>query len=54
MMLEHLGYQEAADTMVKAIEDVLSEGDSQVLTGDIGGLGNTLSLGQAIAERIRG
>ncbi|HBP40339.1 MAG: tartrate dehydrogenase [Vreelandella alkaliphila] len=53
MMLEHLGYQEAADTMVKAIEDVLSEGDSQVLTGDIGGLGNTLSLGQAIAERIR-
>ncbi|WP_417864099.1 tartrate dehydrogenase [Vreelandella venusta] len=54
MMLEHLGYQEAADTMVKAIEDVLSEGNSQVLTGDIGGLGNTLSLGQAIAERIRG
>ncbi|ASK20180.1 tartrate dehydrogenase [Halomonas sp. N3-2A] len=54
MMLEHLGHQEAADTMVKAIEDVLSEGNSQVLTKDIGGLGNTLSLGQAIAERIRG
>ncbi|BCB08669.1 MAG: tartrate dehydrogenase [Gammaproteobacteria bacterium] len=54
MMLEHLGYKEAADTMVKAIEDVLSEGDSQVLTRDIGGLGNTLSLGHAIAERIRG
>ncbi|HBS82447.1 tartrate dehydrogenase [Vreelandella alkaliphila] len=54
MMLEHLGYQEAADTMVKAIEDVLSEGNSQVLTRDIGGLGNTLSLGQAIAERISG
>lgn len=52
MMLEHLGYKEAADTMVTAIEAVLSEGDSQVLTRDVGGQGTTASLGKAIAARI--
>lgn len=52
MMLEHLGYKEAADAMVSAIEAVLSEGDSQVLTRDVGGQGTTASLGKAIAERI--
>jgi tartrate dehydrogenase/decarboxylase/D-malate dehydrogenase len=54
MMLEHLGYKEAGDAMVEAIEAVLSEGDSQVLTRDVGGQGTTESLGSAIAERIRG
>lgn len=52
MMLEHLGYKEAADAMVTAIEAVLSEGDSQVLTRDVGGQGTTASLGQAIAKAI--
>jgi len=54
MMLEHLGYKEAGDAMVDAIEAVLSEGDSQVLTRDVGGKGTTVSLGKAIAERIGG
>lgn len=54
MMLEHLGYKEAGDAMVDAIEAVLSEGDSQVLTHDVGGKGTTVSLGKAIAERIGG
>ncbi|WP_404463464.1 tartrate dehydrogenase [Vreelandella aquamarina] len=54
MMLEHLGYKEAGDAMVDAIEAVLSEGDSQVLTRDVGGQGTTVSLGKAIAERIGG
>ena len=54
MMLEHLGYKEAGDAMVEAIEAVLSEGDSQVLTRDVGGQGTTESLGSAIAERIHG
>ena len=54
MMLEHLGYKEAGDAMVDAIEAVLSEGDSQVLTRDVGGKGTTESLGKAIAERIGG
>lgn len=52
MMLEHLGYKEAADAMVTAIEDVLSEGDSQVVTRDVGGQGTTESLGRAIADTI--
>ncbi|WP_276322497.1 tartrate dehydrogenase [Vreelandella neptunia] len=52
MMLEHLGYKEAGDAMVTAIEAVLSEGDSQVLTRDVGGQGTTASLGQAIAKAI--
>jgi len=52
MMLEHLGYKAAGDAMVAAIEAVLSEGDRQVLTRDVGGQGTTESLGKAIAKRI--
>lgn len=52
MMLEHLGHKEAGDAIVTAIESVLSEGDSQVLTRDVGGQGTTESLGRAIAEVI--
>lgn len=52
MMLEHLGYKDAGDAMVKAIEAVLSEGNSQALTRDVGGTGTTQSLGKAIAEAI--
>ncbi|GED45996.1 tartrate dehydrogenase [Vreelandella aquamarina] len=54
IMLEHLGHKEAADAMVEAIEAVLGEGDSQVLTRDVGGQGTTESLGKAIADRIGG
>lgn len=52
MMLEHLGYKEAGDAMVTAIEEVLSEGDTTVLTRDVGGEGTTASLGKAIANAI--
>lgn len=52
MMLEHLGYKEAGDAMVTAIEAVLSEGNSQVLTRDVGGQGTTESLGKAITDTI--
>ncbi|MDR5901589.1 tartrate dehydrogenase [Halomonas icarae] len=52
MMLEHLGYQEAAGAIVAAFEEVLSEGDVTLLTPDVGGHGTTESLGLAIAERI--
>ncbi|MDN6321929.1 MAG: tartrate dehydrogenase [Halomonas sp.] len=52
MMLEHLGYKEAGDTMVTAIEAVLSKGDANVVTRDVGGNGSTESLGKAIAEAI--
>ncbi|MCG5501128.1 tartrate dehydrogenase [Ectothiorhodospira lacustris] len=54
MMLEHLGHQAAAQAIVTAFEGVLTEGDSRVLTPDIGGQGNTRTLGEAIAARIEG
>ncbi|WP_275898204.1 tartrate dehydrogenase [Halomonas binhaiensis] len=52
MMLEHLGYKDAGDAILAAIEAVLAEGDDRLLTPDVGGHGNTASLGQAISERI--
>ncbi|WP_458527387.1 tartrate dehydrogenase [Onishia taeanensis] len=52
MMLEHLGYQEAADAIVAAFEAVLTEGDTTVLTPDLKGTGSTQALGQAIALKI--
>lgn len=48
LMLDHLGYGEAAATLLGAIEDVL--GDGQVRTPDLGGKADTA----AVAEAIRG
>jgi tartrate dehydrogenase/decarboxylase/D-malate dehydrogenase len=50
MMLEHLGYREAHDDIMTAIENVLRE--KQELTPDMGGKGSTESLGKAIEEAI--
>ena len=49
MMLEHLGYPEAAADVLKAIETVLAEGPH---TPDLGGKAKTSDLGKAIAEII--
>ncbi|MGQ4879409.1 tartrate dehydrogenase [Billgrantia sp. LNSP4103-1] len=54
MMLEHLGHKKAGQAIVDAFESVLEAGDKSVLTPDIGGTGNTESLGRTIAERIAG
>ena len=51
MMLEHHGYKEAADEIVRAIEEVISGGGPK--TPDLGGQANTKELGQAIADSIR-
>ncbi len=51
MMLEHLGEQEAADAIVRAIETVLADSGAP-LTPDMGGKATTAELGQAIAEAI--
>ena len=51
MMLEHLGEQEAADAIVKAIETVLSD-KSAPLTPDMGGTATTTDLGKAIADAV--
>lgn len=50
MMLEHLGEQEAADRIVKAIEQVLQSKDS--LTPDMGGNATTKSLAAAIVRAL--
>jgi tartrate dehydrogenase/decarboxylase/D-malate dehydrogenase len=50
MMLQHLGHQAAHDSIVSAIEDVLSEGAE--LTPDMGGKADTISLGKAIESFV--
>ncbi|HUS95678.1 MAG TPA: tartrate dehydrogenase [Hyphomicrobiaceae bacterium] len=52
MMLDHLGYPEAAEVIVKAIETVIK--DRSVLTADMGGKANTRELGEAIAAIVKG
>jgi tartrate dehydrogenase/decarboxylase / D-malate dehydrogenase len=49
MMLEHLGHQDAANAIVKAIEAVLMDGPR---TRDIGGTANSDEVGTAIAAAI--
>ena len=49
MMLEHLGYPEAAADVMRAIETVLAEGPH---TPDLSGKATTSDLGKAIAEVI--
>jgi len=50
MMLEHLGYLEAHDSIMTAIEDTLRNGET--LTPDMGGNATTEQLGRAIAAAI--
>ena len=52
MMLEFLGHQEAADHLLKAIEKTLEQ--PELLTPDMGGNANTMSLAQRIAENCDG
>ena len=52
MMLEHLGEDDAANTIVAAIETVLA--DPAALTPDLGGKANTKDLGRAICDAISG
>jgi tartrate dehydrogenase/decarboxylase/D-malate dehydrogenase len=49
MMLEHLGEQDAADAIVKAIEQVLQSGPK---TQDMGGTASTEEVGKAIAGAV--
>jgi tartrate dehydrogenase/decarboxylase/D-malate dehydrogenase len=52
MMLRHLGEEGAADTMDRAIRDVLAQ--SQVRTPDLGGTSTTHDVGEAIAAAVSG
>ena len=50
MMLDHFGYSEAHDSIIRAIETILSGGVH--LTPDMGGNGNTADIGKAIAYAV--
>ena len=50
MMLDHLGYKQAADAVVRAIETAIREGPR---TRDMGGKASTEETGKAIAEAVR-
>ena len=54
MMLEHFGFKDAADAMLKAVENVLSRSEKAVVTADMGGKGNTASFGEAVEKEILG
>jgi len=51
MLLEHLGQQEAANDVVKAIERNLFEG--RIRTYDLGGSSTTSEVGTEIARLVR-
>src|SRR5438270_8029250 len=50
MMLDHLGENEAAAAIVKAIEKVLAE--QKLRTRDLGGAANTVVCGKAVADAV--
>jgi len=51
MMLEHLGYYDAARAIERAIETVVA--DKDIKTPDIGGTASTEDMGSAIAEAVK-
>jgi tartrate dehydrogenase/decarboxylase/D-malate dehydrogenase len=51
LMLRHLGANEAADAVEKAVAVVLAE--AKIRTADIGGTASTEEMGEAIARKIR-
>jgi tartrate dehydrogenase/decarboxylase/D-malate dehydrogenase len=50
LMLEHLGEQQAADAMLRAIETLLGQGGPR--TRDIGGTAKTAEVGRALADLV--
>ncbi|MBQ0917200.1 tartrate dehydrogenase [Hydrogenophaga aromaticivorans] len=54
MMLDHLGYREAHDAVMQAIEAVLQPGSGGPRTPDLGGSASTADVGRAIETALRG
>ena len=50
MLLEHLGHQDAADAVVRAIEKLVEEG--KTVTRDLGGKATTKEVGEALVAMI--
>lgn len=53
LMLQHLGYPEAHDAILSAIEQVLAPGSDVPMTPDLGGRANTADVGRAVAQALR-
>ena len=54
LMLQHLGYAQAHDAILAAIEAVLAPGSGAPMTPDLGGQASTRDVGVAIAQTVRG
>lgn len=52
MLLQHFGYTDAADLLLKAIENVLARSEAEAMTPDMGGQGTTKGFGDAIVREI--
>ncbi|KAL0940083.1 tartrate dehydrogenase [Colletotrichum truncatum] len=52
MLLQHFGHTDAANLVLKAIENVLARSEVSVMTPDLGGQGTTNGFGQAIESEI--
>lgn len=52
MMLDHLGYREAHDAVMRAIEATLQPGSGAPRTRDLGGNARTVDVGKAIAKAV--
>jgi tartrate dehydrogenase/decarboxylase / D-malate dehydrogenase len=51
MMLDHLGFADAAQAVDKAVAAVLAEG--KVRTPDLGGSSSTSEVGRAVLEKLK-
>ena len=54
MMLDFLGYRDAHDAVLAAIEAVLRPGSGAPRTRDLGGQASTIEVGQAVEQAVRG
>jgi tartrate dehydrogenase/decarboxylase/D-malate dehydrogenase len=52
MMLDFLGYRDAHDAILTAIEAVLHPGSGAPRTRDMGGSAGTEAVGEAIAKQV--
>ncbi|KAK4085028.1 uncharacterized protein Triagg1_18 [Trichoderma aggressivum f. europaeum] len=52
MLLHHFEHREAADALLKAIENVMARAETEVVTPDMGGKGTTKKFGEAIKDEI--
>ena len=53
-MLDFLGYREAHDAILRAIEAVLEPGSGAPRTADLGGTAGTADVGRAIEQALKG